>query len=110
MQCKLHTREIPAMKKKPIIRVAHVRFTPYGTSYAMRCLREDINVGNIVEVLMYAEEPRAYYYQGTVEKISYERWNCRCHVVNLASEVQYDLADNGFIRTTKSEYGNVFQL
>ena len=90
------------MSVKPLIRVAFVKFSPQGKSYALRCNREDIDVGDNVEVLMHADSERTFYMEGVITAISRERWNCRSRVVNLISEVEYEIdADFNIIRTIK---------
>lgn len=79
-------------------RIAYVRLTPQGKSYAMRCERTDFDVGDVVEVLMRAEADRAYYDDGVITAISHERWDCSCHVVNHVSEVTYSFDSAGFTR------------
>lgn len=46
---------------------------------------------------MYAGTERSYFNDGLITEIVFERWNCRCRVVNHRDEVTYsiDLA-NGF--------------
>lgn len=86
------------MSNKPMQRVAFVRLSPQGKSYAMRCDRKDLEVDHEVEVLMHAETERAYYDDGVITAISYERWECSCHVVNHISEVTYSFSTDGFSR------------
>ncbi len=80
-------------------RVAFVKLTPQGKSYAMRCERKDLNVGDEVEVLMHAGSERAYYDDGVITDIAHHRWDCSCHVVNHVSEVSYAFDSKGFTRT-----------
>lgn len=80
-------------------RVAFVKLTPLGKSYAMRCERRDLSVGDEVEVLMHAGSERAYYDDGVITDISHHRWDCSCHVVNHVSEVSYAFDSEGFTRT-----------
>lgn len=80
-------------------RVAFVTLTPQGKSYAMRCDRRDLNVGDRVEVLMHAESEQAYYDNGLITDIEDKRWDCSCHVVNHVSEVSYMFDSEGFTRT-----------
>lgn len=87
------------MSRKPVQRVAYVRLTSQGKSYAMRCDRRDLDVGDEVEVLMHAESERAYYDDGVITAISWERWDCSCHVVNHVSEVTYSFDSAEFTRT-----------
>lgn len=77
------------MSGKPIQRVAHVRLTPNGKSYPMRCDRSDLGVGDNVEVEMYAGTKRAYFDDGVITAVEWCRWDCRCHVRNHAEEVSY---------------------
>lgn len=83
------------MKKSKQVRVAHVRFSSTGKAYPTRCDREDIREGNEVEVLMRANSDASYYMEGIIDTISYHRWHCTCHVVNLISEVEYSITDDG---------------
>lgn len=83
------------MSKNRLIRVAFVKLSPNGKAYPTRCEREDIGVGQEVEVLMRANSADAYYMDGTVDSIAYHRWNCTCRVVNLTSEVEYSIKDDG---------------
>lgn len=85
------------MSQTPLIRVAHVRFTPKGKSYATRCDREDILVGHEVEVLMHAVTEKAYYIDGMVTAVSHQRWNCSCHTVNHVCELEYIIDDDGLL-------------
>lgn len=75
--------------RTPLIRVAHVKFSPNGKAYPARCDRQDIFEGHVVEVLMRADSEDAYFLDGVVDSISHHRWNCSCRVVNLTSEVEY---------------------
>lgn len=85
------------MRKKPLQRIAFVRLTPQGKSYAMRCDRK-VTVGDEVEVLMHAGTDRAYYDDGVITAVSQKRWDCSCHVVNHVSEVTYSFDSEGFTR------------
>lgn len=90
------------MSKKPIQRVAFVKLTPMGKSYAMRCDREDLGVGDNVEVEMHAGTERAYWDNGFITAVEHHRWGCSCHVKNHVEEVAYTIDDSeGFkmIRT-----------
>ena len=89
------------MGNKRIQRIAYVKLTSQGKSYAMRCDREDLGVNDEVEVLMYAGTDRAYYDDGVITATSHERWDCSCHVVNHISEVEYSFNSNGFARKLK---------
>ena len=85
------------MSKTPFNRIAFVKLTPQGKSYAMRCERDDFSVGDQVEVEMYAGTLRSYFDDGVIADISYQRWVCSCHVVNHCSEVSYSIdTSNGF--------------
>ncbi len=85
------------MSRKPVQRVAFVKLTPGGTSYAMRCDRLDLGVGDSVEVEMYAGTKRAYFDSGEITAVEWHRWNCSCHVLNHAEEVFYRIEDtDGF--------------
>lgn len=86
------------MSRKPIRRIAYVRLSPEGKSYAMRCDRDDFIVGDEVEVLMHAGTDRAYYDDGVITDISHQRWECSCHVVNHIDEVTYSFDSDGFTR------------
>lgn len=83
------------MSSKPIQRVAFVRLTPMGTSYAMRCDREDLRIGDKVVVEMYAGTERAYWHNGVITAIGYRRWDCSCYVKNHVEEVSYKFDDSG---------------
>lgn len=72
-------------------RIAFVKLSPLGKSYAMRCEREDFRVGDHVEVEMYAGTERSYFDDGVITSISFHRWNCSCHVVNHREEVSYSV-------------------
>lgn len=78
--------------RTPLIRVAHVKFTPNGKAYPARCDRQDICEGHEVEVLMRADSEDAYFIDGVVDSISHHRWNCSCRVVNLTREVEYSIS------------------
>lgn len=78
-------------------RIAFVKLSPLGKSYAMRCEREGFTVGDHVEVEMYAGTERSYFDDGVITSISFQRWNCSCHVVNHCDEVSYSVdTTNGF--------------
>ena len=77
------------MSNKPIQRGAFVKLTSQGKSYAMRCDRKDIDVGDDVEIEMYVGTKRAYLDQGVITSISHHRWDCSCHVINHVKEVSY---------------------
>lgn len=79
------------MRKTPFNRIAFVKLTPQGKSYAMRCEREDLRVGDHVEVEMYAGTERSYFDDGVITDISFQRWDCSCHVVNHRNEVSYSI-------------------
>lgn len=82
------------MFKKPIVRIAYVRFSPNGKSYPTKCERKDILVGSEVEVLMSADKQPQYMF-GVVTSISHQRWNLSCHVSNLECEIEYIINSNG---------------
>lgn len=86
------------MSNNPIRRIAYIKLSPQGKSYAMRCDRTDLGVGDQVEVHMYIGTDRAYYDDGVITGISHQRWDCSCHVVNHISEVDYSFDDSGFNR------------
>lgn len=83
------------MSNNRLVRVAFVKFSPNGKAYPARCDREDIREGHEVEVLMRANSADAYYIDGTVIAIAHRQWNCRSHVVNLTSEIDYSISDDG---------------
>ena len=84
------------MSREPMSRIALVQLSPKGKSYPMRCEREDLGVGDEVEVCMYAGTERAYFDTGLITDISYQRWGCSCHVVNHRDEVIYSVSsENG---------------
>lgn len=86
------------MSRKRVQRVAFVKLTPQGKSYAMRCDREDLGVGDEVEVEMYAGTERAYWDDGTITSVEFHRWDCSCHVKNHVEEVSYTIDDSeGFV-------------
>lgn len=87
------------MSSKKIQRIAFVKLSPQGKSYAMRCDRTDLAQGHEVEVIMYAGTDRAYYDDGVITSISHQRWECSCHVVNHIDEVTYSFDSDGFTRT-----------
>jgi hypothetical protein len=85
------------MSRRPIQRVAFVRLTPQGKAYAMRCDREDLGVGDHVEVLMYAESAQSHWDSGVIEDVAYLPWDCSCHVKCHRDEMRIDIdATNGF--------------
>ena len=77
------------------MRVAFVRYSPNGKAYPARCDRTDIVDGHEVEVLMRGQSEDAYYMEGVVERIEFQRWHCTCRVANLLSEVEYTISDEG---------------
>jgi len=79
------------MSRKPIQRIAFVQLSPQGKSYAMRCDRKDLDVGDHVEVEMYADTQRAYTDDGVITSVSHQRWECSCHVINHVEEVSYSI-------------------
>lgn len=94
--------------KTPLIRVAHVKFSPNGTAYPTRCDRQDIREGHEVDVLMRADSENAYFMNGLVDSISHHRWSCSCRVANLTSEVEYSItADGMFDRKVTSKSSTV---
>lgn len=85
------------MNRSPIQRVAFVRLTPQGKTYAMRCDREDLGVGDHVEVLMHAESAQPHWDSGVIEDIAYLRWHCSCHVKCHRDEMRIEIdSTNGF--------------
>lgn len=76
-------------RRKPLKRIAFVRFAPNGSSYPTACPRSDLGVGDEVEVWMRAGQPDEHYLQGIITAVRRERWQCSCRTVNLASEVAY---------------------
>lgn len=90
------------MGSKPVRRIAYVKLSPQGKSYAMQCERRDLIPGDEVEVLMYAGTERAYYDDGVITDIAHERWACSCHVVNHINEVKYSFDASGFTREVVS--------
>lgn len=79
------------MSKTPIHRIAYVKLSPMGKSYAMRCDRKDFGAGDNVEVEMYAGTNKAYFDEGVITSISHQRWDCSCHVINHIDEVTYSI-------------------
>lgn len=79
------------MSRKPVQRIAFVQLSPEGKPYAMRCDRKDLEVGDDVEVEMYAGTKRAYIDDGVITSVSYQRWKCSCHVINHIEEVSYSI-------------------
>lgn len=73
-------KERGIVTRQSLQRVAFVKLGPKGKSYAMRCDREDLGVGDCVEVEMYANTKRAYWDDGVIVGVEYLRWNCSCHV------------------------------
>lgn len=60
---------------------------------------------------MRAVSEDAYYIDGVVDSISYERWNCTCRVVNLTSEVEYSMTTDGmFDRQVKAVAAPVYSI
>lgn len=92
------------MGKTPLQRIAFVKFTTQGKSYAMKCDRDDLVVGDEVEVLMYTGSTKAYYHSGEITSVSHQRWNCSCHVLNHVCEVNITFDNSGLVRTT--DYSN----
>lgn len=85
------------MSRSPIQRVAFVRLTPQGKAYAMRCDREDLGVGDQVEVLMYVESAQPHWDSGVIEDVAYLRWNCSCHVKCHRDAMRIEIdSTNGF--------------
>lgn len=87
-----------SVSSKPVRRIAYVRLSPQGKSYAMQCDRKDLSVDDEVEVLMYAGTDRAYYDNGVITDIAHQRWDCSCQVVNHINEVKYTFDASGFTR------------
>ncbi len=75
--------------RKPLRRIAWVRFSPNGSSYPTACPRSDLGAGDEVDVWMRAGQPDEHYLQGIITAVRRERWQCSCRTVNLASEVEY---------------------
>ena len=99
------------MSNNRLIRVAFVKFSANGKAYPTRCDREDIREGHEVEVLMRANSDDAYYIDGTIDSITHHRWNCTCRVVNLTSEVEYSINDDGmFDRKVKLPSAPVYSI
>jgi len=88
-------RGITRMARTKLVRVAFVRYSPNGNSYPARCERQDIEVGDEVEVLMRANSEKAYYMNGTIDQIEFHRWQCTCRVECLVSEVEYFITEGG---------------
>lgn len=74
------------MSRKPMVRIAAIKFTPYGKSYVARCDREDIDVGSAVVVLMHAGRADEFLIDAIVTGIQHERWQCSCQVLYRAEE------------------------
>lgn len=74
------------MSRKRMVRVAAIRFTPYGKSYVARCDREDIDVGSAVVVLMHAGKADEFLTDAIVTGIQYEPWHCSCQVLYRVEE------------------------
>lgn len=95
------------MLSKPLQRIAFVRFTPKGKSYAMKCDREDLIVGDEVGVVMYAGTNKECHQSGEITSISYEHWNCSCVVLCHTCEIQISLEDDDIVfiidRSDKSQ-------
>jgi len=99
------------MSKNRLIRIAFIKFSANGKVYPTRCDREDIREGHEVEVLMRANSDDAYYMDGTVDSITYQRWNCTCLVVNLTCEVEYSITDDWMVdRKIKSPSADVHSI
>ncbi len=82
------------MSRNPVKRIAFVKLTQQGKSYAMRCDRENLGIGDHVEVEMYAGTERAYWDDGTITAVEFRRWVCSCHVKNHVEEVSYSVDDS----------------
>lgn len=78
-------------KRNPVIRVAHVRYSPNGKIYSARCERRDIQRGSLVEVLF----DGATYQDAEVVAVSFQRWQCKDVVLNLKNEVEYHMNSDG---------------
>lgn len=99
------------MSKNRLIRVAFVKYSPNGKAYPTRCDREDIREGDDVEVLMRANSADAYYIDGTVDSIELHCWNCTSRVVNLTSEVEYSITDDGmYHRKVKLQTASIHSI
>lgn len=85
------------MSKTPIQRVAFVRLTPQGKPYPMRCDREDLGIGDQVEVLMHADSASPHWDSGVIVDVAYHRWDCSCHVKCHRDEMRVEIdTTNGF--------------
>ena len=87
------------MTRSKLQRIAFVQLSPNGKLYPMKCNREDLGNGDDVEVLMSVGSENERYQDGKIISVSYERWNCSCHVVNHVREVSYEIENGGLIRT-----------
>ena len=61
----------------------------------MHCPRTDLGIGDPVEVEMYAGTKRAYFNDGLITDIVFQRWDCSCRVVNHRDEVSYSIDVTG---------------
>lgn len=83
------------MTRANLVRVAFVRYSPQGKSYAARCDRRDIVEGHEVEVVKWAESDDAHYLIGVIDRIEFHRWHCTWRVENLVSDVEYSITEDG---------------
>lgn len=79
------------MSMKPIQRIAYVKLSQQGKSYPMQCNREDLGVGDSVEVVMHVNTGNEHFNEGIITSIAYKRWDCSCRVVNHQDEVSYSI-------------------
>lgn len=74
--------------RKPLRRIALVRFSPQGSAYPTDCPRPDLQVGDAVEVTMRAGQPDEHFLKGVITAIRHQRWACSCKTLYRASEVE----------------------
>lgn len=86
-----NTQRKQSMHQYPLKRIAFVKLSPQGKSYAMLCEREDLIIGDRVEVEMHAGTKHAFSMNGIITDISFQRWNCSCHVGYHCDEVSYSI-------------------
>lgn len=98
------------MGKTPKQRIAFVRLSPQGKSYAMKCEREDLIVGDEVELLMYAGSSKEYFFSGEITLISHHRFNCSCHVLNHICEVSLSFDGDELIRTVEHSVNTINKI
>lgn len=88
------------MSKTPFARIAIIKYSPQGKTYAASCPRRDIGVGAQVEV----EAHDGTCAEADVVAIQHERWLCtRLKIKHLASEVDwsFDFGDAGRLEVTR---------